>query len=73
MEYLDNSLKESDISNVQECYLVSDLNVNLLNRNKILVKKYLTLTARLNRLQQRLIAHTIANSSENVIHSDATE
>ena len=41
IEYLDNSLKESDISNIQERYLMSHFNVNLLSGNKmLLVKKY---------------------------------
>ena len=41
IEYFDNSLKESDISNTQQRYLISYFNVNLLSRKKmLLVKKY---------------------------------
>ena len=29
IEHLNNSLKESNISNTQECYLIGDFNVNL--------------------------------------------
>ena len=39
IEHLNNSLKESNISNNQECYLIGDLNVNLLSGNKMLLKK----------------------------------
>ena len=39
IEYLDNSLKESNISNIQECYLIGDFNVNLLRGNKMLLDK----------------------------------
>ena len=50
IEYLDNSLKESDISNIQEPYLVSHFNVNLLSGNKmLLVKNIMTPTARFHR------------------------
>ena len=41
IEYLDNSLlKEGNISNIQECYLMDDFNVNLLSRIKMLLDKY---------------------------------
>ena len=39
IEHLNNSLKESNISNSHECYLICDFNVNLLSGNKMLVKK----------------------------------
>ena len=39
IEYFNNSLKESNISNIQECYLMSDLNVILLGGNKMLLDK----------------------------------
>ena len=38
IEHLDNSLKESDISNIQECYLMGNFNVNFLRGNKILLE-----------------------------------
>ena len=38
-EYLDYSLKESNISNIQECYLIGDFNINLLSGNKMLLDK----------------------------------
>ena len=41
IEYLDNSLlKEGNISNIQQCYLMDDFNVNLLSRIKMLLDKY---------------------------------
>ena len=39
IEHLNNSLKESNISNNQECYLIGDFNVNLLSGNKIILEK----------------------------------
>ena len=39
IEYLDNSLKESNISNIQECYLMDDFNVNLFSGSKMLLDK----------------------------------
>ena len=39
IEYLNNSLKESTISNTQEFYLIGDFNVKLLSGNKMLLKK----------------------------------
>ena len=39
IEHLNKSLKESNISNIQECYLIGDFNVNLLSGNKMLLKK----------------------------------
>ena len=36
IKHLNNSLKESNISNTQECYLIGDFNVNLLSGNKML-------------------------------------
>ena len=39
IEYLNNSLKESNISNTQKCFLIGDFNVNLLSGNKMLLKK----------------------------------
>ena len=39
IEYLENSLKESNIYNIQECYLTGNFNVNLLSRNKMLLDK----------------------------------
>ena len=33
IEHLNNSLKESNISNIPECYLISDFNVNLSSGN----------------------------------------
>ena len=39
IEHLNNSLKESNISNTQECYLISDFNVNLLSGNDMILKK----------------------------------
>ena len=39
MELRKNSLKESNISNTQECYLIGDFNVDLLSGNKMLLKK----------------------------------
>ena len=38
IEYIDDTLKEKKISNIQEWYLISDFNVNLLGRNKMLLK-----------------------------------
>ena len=38
-DYFDNSLKQSNISLIPECYLISDFNVNLLSGNKILLEK----------------------------------
>ena len=32
IEYLDNSLEKSNISNVQECYLLDVININLLSK-----------------------------------------
>ena len=40
IKHLNNSLKESNISNTQEYYLIGDFNVNLLNGNKMLLKKH---------------------------------
>ena len=39
VDSLDNSLKESNISNIEERYLMDDFKVNLLSRNKILLDK----------------------------------
>ena len=39
IEYLNNSLKESNIYDTQECYLVGDFNVNLLSGNKMILEK----------------------------------
>ena len=39
LEYSDNSLKESNVSNTQEYYLMGDFNVNLLSENKMLLDK----------------------------------
>ena len=38
-EHLNNSLKESNISNIQQCYLIGEFNVNLSSGNKMLLKK----------------------------------
>ena len=38
-ECLDQSLIESNISNIQECYLIGDFNVTLLSRNNMLLEK----------------------------------
>ena len=37
IEYLDNSLNESNISNIQEYYLMGEFNVNLLSGNEMLL------------------------------------
>ena len=39
IEYLDNSLKESNVSNIQGCYLMGDFNANLFDGNKMLLDK----------------------------------
>ena len=39
LEHLNNSLKEYNICNTQEYYLIGDFNVSLLSGNKILLKK----------------------------------
>ena len=39
IEHLDNSLKENNICDIQECYLTVDFIMNLLSRNKMLLKK----------------------------------
>ena len=39
IEYLDNSLNESNISNIQEYYLMGEFNVNLLSGNEMLLDK----------------------------------
>ena len=39
IEHLNNSLKESNISNTQECYLIGDFNINLLSGNKMTLEK----------------------------------
>ena len=39
IDHLNNSLKESNISNTQECYLIGDFNINLLSGNKMTLKK----------------------------------
>ena len=39
IEHLNNSLKESNISNTQKCYLIGEFNVDLLSGNKMLLKK----------------------------------
>ena len=39
IENFNNNLKESNISDTQECYLVGDFNVNLLSVNKMLLEK----------------------------------
>ena len=39
IKYLQNPLKENNISNIQECYLIGDFNVNLLSGNKMLLHK----------------------------------
>ena len=39
IEHRKNYLKESNISNTQECYLIGDFNVDLLSGNKMLLKK----------------------------------
>ena len=39
IEHLNNYLKESKISNTQECYLICDFNVNLLSGNKMILEK----------------------------------
>ena len=39
IEHLNNSLKESNISNNQECYLIGDFNANLLSGNKMILEK----------------------------------
>lgn len=39
IEDLSNSLKEHNISNTQECYLIGHLNVNMLSGSKMLVKE----------------------------------
>ena len=38
IEYFDNSLKESNISNIQECDVFRNFNVNLLRGNKMMLK-----------------------------------
>ena len=38
-ECLDNPLKESNIAKIQECYLMSEFQVNLLRGNKMLLQK----------------------------------
>ena len=40
IEHLNNSLKESNISNTQECYLIGDFIVSPLSGNKMLLKQY---------------------------------
>ena len=44
IDYLDNSLKEGNICNIQVCCLLVDVNVNLLSRNKMLLKKLAIIT-----------------------------
>ena len=39
IEHLNNSLKESNISNTQESYLIGDFNINLLSGKKMLLIK----------------------------------
>ena len=39
IKYFDNSLKESNIFNIQECYLIGAFNINLLNGDKMLYDK----------------------------------
>ena len=39
IEHFNNYLKEGNISNTQERYLIGEFNVNMLNGNKILLKK----------------------------------
>ena len=39
IEHLDNSLKESNISFIQECQLIGDFNVDLLSGYKMLLEK----------------------------------
>ena len=39
LEYPVSTKKESNISNIQECYLIDDFNTNLLSENKILLDK----------------------------------
>ena len=39
IEYLDNSLQDINISNIQQCYLIGDDNVNLLSGNQMLLEK----------------------------------
>ena len=45
LEYL-NNLKESNISNIHECYRKGDLNVDLLSRNKVQLQKIFRLVQR---------------------------
>ena len=45
IERLDNSLKENNICHIQECYPTVDFIVNLLSRNKMLLKKNILTTA----------------------------
>ena len=44
IEYLDNSSREGNICTIQVCYLLVDVNVNLLSRNKMLLKKLAIIT-----------------------------
>ena len=39
IEHLDNSPNESNICNIQECYLIGDFDVNLLRRNENAVER----------------------------------
>ena len=39
IDYLDNSFKESNISNIKECYLIGDFNISLLIGIKMLLDK----------------------------------
>ena len=39
IEHLNNSVKESNISHIQECYLIGNFNVNLLSENKMLMEE----------------------------------
>ena len=39
IEYLDSSIKERNISNIQKCYLMSGFNSNLFSGNKMLPNK----------------------------------
>ena len=40
IEYLDNSLQESNISYIPECHLIGDFNITLLSGCKMLLEKH---------------------------------
>ena len=62
-EYLDNSLKESNNSYIQECYLMGDFNINLLSRNKMLLCLWLLQPGSKLRLKSMWISAFLTSSS----------